>query len=152
MRVTELAVVVVSPLANGYGQLKTCLRRRAENVEFEGTKGVDELLDDDPTGVAALEEWLPQGKVQLSEACKDEAARARRLSWPARQMGSHHLALLAGPGQVARELRRLIGQPQKEQVDIRTRVSAGSRPGVLIPVLLPLCTRYFGSTVPVDDS
>jgi hypothetical protein len=44
-------------------------------------------------------------KVQLSEACEDEAARARRLSWPVRQLGSHHLALLAGPGQVARELR-----------------------------------------------
>jgi hypothetical protein len=39
MRVTELAVVVVSPLASGYGQLKTCLRRRAENCRVRGDLG-----------------------------------------------------------------------------------------------------------------
>jgi pimeloyl-ACP methyl ester carboxylesterase len=69
--------------------------------------------------VAMLEEiyppapgWpaAPGGYLQLSEAYEDEAARARELGWPVRQQLSHHLALLTEPGQIARELRRLIGQ------------------------------------------
>jgi alpha-beta hydrolase superfamily lysophospholipase len=52
----------------------------------------------------------PGGYLQLSEAYEGEAARARELGWPVRQQLSHHLALLAEPGQVARELRQLIGQ------------------------------------------
>jgi len=53
----------------------------------------------------------PGGYLQLSEAYEDEAARARELGWPVRQQLSHHLALLTEPGQIARELRKLIGQP-----------------------------------------
>jgi pimeloyl-ACP methyl ester carboxylesterase len=53
----------------------------------------------------------PCGYLQLSEAYEGEAARARELGWPVRQQMSHHLALLAEPGQVARELRELIGRP-----------------------------------------
>jgi hypothetical protein len=53
----------------------------------------------------------PCGYLQLSEAHEDEAARARELGWPVRQQMSHHLALLTEPGQVARELRKLIGRP-----------------------------------------
>jgi pimeloyl-ACP methyl ester carboxylesterase len=51
------------------------------------------------------------GYLQLSEAYEDDAARARELGWPVRQHLSHHLALLTEPGQVARELRTLLGQP-----------------------------------------
>jgi pimeloyl-ACP methyl ester carboxylesterase len=53
----------------------------------------------------------PCGYLQLSEAYEGEAARARELGWQVRQQMSHHLALLAEPGQVARELRKLIGRP-----------------------------------------
>ena len=53
----------------------------------------------------------PASFLQLSEAYQDEAARARELRWPVRQLLSHHLALLTGPGQVAREIRTLIGRP-----------------------------------------
>ncbi|MGH3251860.1 MAG: hypothetical protein ACRDOI_37400 [Trebonia sp.] len=53
----------------------------------------------------------PGGYLQLSAAYEDEAARARELGWPVRRQLSHHLALLAEPGQVAREVSRLIGQP-----------------------------------------
>jgi pimeloyl-ACP methyl ester carboxylesterase len=53
----------------------------------------------------------PGGYLQLSEAYEGEAARARELGWPVRQMLSHHLALLTEPGRVARELRELIGRP-----------------------------------------
>lgn len=53
----------------------------------------------------------PGGYLQLSEAYKDEAGRARQLGWPVRQQLSHHLALLTEPGQVAREVRKLISQP-----------------------------------------
>jgi pimeloyl-ACP methyl ester carboxylesterase len=53
----------------------------------------------------------PGGYLQLSEAYEDEAARARELGWPVRQRLSHHLALLTEPGQVAREVSRLIGRP-----------------------------------------
>jgi pimeloyl-ACP methyl ester carboxylesterase len=53
----------------------------------------------------------PCGYLQFSEAYEGEAARARELGWPVRQHLSHHLALLAEPGQVARELRELIGRP-----------------------------------------
>jgi pimeloyl-ACP methyl ester carboxylesterase len=52
----------------------------------------------------------PGGYLQLSEAYDDEAARARDLGWPVRELPSHHLALLTRPGQVAREIRELIGQ------------------------------------------
>jgi pimeloyl-ACP methyl ester carboxylesterase len=52
----------------------------------------------------------PGGYLQLSEAYEDEAARARELGWPVRRQLSHHLALLSEPGQVAREIRELIGQ------------------------------------------
>jgi pimeloyl-ACP methyl ester carboxylesterase len=52
----------------------------------------------------------PGGYLQLSEAYEDEATRARQLGWPVRRQLSHHLALLTEPGQVARELRKLIGQ------------------------------------------
>jgi pimeloyl-ACP methyl ester carboxylesterase len=70
--------------------------------------------------MAMLEEVLPPapgwpgapgGYLQLSEAYEGDAARARELGWPVRQQLSHHLALLAEPGQVAREIRQLIGQP-----------------------------------------
>jgi hypothetical protein len=53
----------------------------------------------------------PGGYLQLSDAYEDEAARARELGWPVRQMPSHHLALLTEPGRVAREVRELIGRP-----------------------------------------
>jgi pimeloyl-ACP methyl ester carboxylesterase len=53
----------------------------------------------------------PCGYLQLSAAYEDEAARARELGWPVRQQLSHHLALLAEPGRVASELRKLIGRP-----------------------------------------
>lgn len=53
----------------------------------------------------------PGGYLQLSRAYDDDAARARELGWPVRQHLSHHLALLTEPGQVAREVRKLIGQP-----------------------------------------
>jgi pimeloyl-ACP methyl ester carboxylesterase len=53
----------------------------------------------------------PGGYLQLSEAYEDEAARARELGWPVRQHLSHHLALLTEPGQIAREIRKLIGRP-----------------------------------------
>lgn len=58
-------------------------------------------------------EWpdAPGGYLQLSEAYEGDAARARELGWPVRQLPSHHLALLADPGRVTRELRELIGQP-----------------------------------------
>jgi pimeloyl-ACP methyl ester carboxylesterase len=53
----------------------------------------------------------PGGYLQLSKAYEDDAARAGELGWPVRQQLSHHLALLTEPGQVAREVRELIGQP-----------------------------------------
>jgi pimeloyl-ACP methyl ester carboxylesterase len=53
----------------------------------------------------------PCSYLQLSEAYEGEAARARGLGWPVRQLLSHHLALLTEPGRVARELRELIGRP-----------------------------------------
>jgi pimeloyl-ACP methyl ester carboxylesterase len=52
----------------------------------------------------------PGGYLQLSEAYEDDAARSRELGWPVRQQPSHHLALLTQPGQVAREIRKLIGR------------------------------------------
>jgi hypothetical protein len=52
----------------------------------------------------------PGGYLQLSEVYEDEAARAREFGWPVRQQLSHHLALLTEPGQVAREVRTLIGE------------------------------------------
>ena len=52
----------------------------------------------------------PGGYLQLSEAYEDEAARARELGWPVRRQLGHHLVLLTEPGQVAREVRKLIGQ------------------------------------------
>ena len=52
----------------------------------------------------------PSGYLQLSEAYEGDAARARELGWPVRQLLCHHLALLTEPGQVAREIRQLIGQ------------------------------------------
>ncbi|HET9897375.1 MAG TPA: alpha/beta hydrolase family protein [Streptosporangiaceae bacterium] len=51
------------------------------------------------------------GYLQLSAAYQDEAARARELGWPVRQQPGHHLALLTQPGQVARQIRELTGQP-----------------------------------------
>jgi pimeloyl-ACP methyl ester carboxylesterase len=54
----------------------------------------------------------PGGYLQLSEAYEGEAARARELGWPVRQMPSHHLALLTQPGPVAREVRQLIDRSQ----------------------------------------
>ena len=51
----------------------------------------------------------PGGYLQLSEVYEDDAAQARELGWPVRHHPSHHLALLTDPGQVARELRELIG-------------------------------------------
>ena len=53
----------------------------------------------------------PGGYLQLSEAYGGDAARAREFGWPVRQQLSHHLALLTEPGQVAREIRKLIGRP-----------------------------------------
>ena len=55
----------------------------------------------------------PTGYLQLSEAYEGEAARARELGWPVRQMLSHHLALLTDPGRVAREVGELIGAIQQ---------------------------------------
>ena len=52
----------------------------------------------------------PGGYLQLSEAYEGEAARAGELGWLVRQQLSHHLALLTEPGEVARELRNLIGR------------------------------------------
>jgi pimeloyl-ACP methyl ester carboxylesterase len=52
----------------------------------------------------------PCGYLQLSQAYEGDAARARELGWPVRQQLSHHLGLLTEPGQVAREVRELIGQ------------------------------------------
>ena len=52
----------------------------------------------------------PGGYLQLSEAYKDQAARARELGWPVTEQMSHHLAPLTQPGQVAESLRELIGQ------------------------------------------
>jgi pimeloyl-ACP methyl ester carboxylesterase len=52
----------------------------------------------------------PGGYLQLSGAYEDDAARARELGWPVRQQLSHHLALLTEPGQIAREIRELIGR------------------------------------------
>jgi hypothetical protein len=52
----------------------------------------------------------PGGYLQLSEAYEGEAARARELGWPVRQMLSHHLALLTQPARVAREVCELIGR------------------------------------------
>jgi len=52
----------------------------------------------------------PSGYLQLSVAYEGDAARARELGWPVRRHLSHHLALLTEPGQVAREIRQLIGQ------------------------------------------
>jgi hypothetical protein len=52
----------------------------------------------------------PGGYLQLSEAYEDDAAAARRLGWPVRRQLSHHLGLLTEPGQVAREVRKLISQ------------------------------------------
>lgn len=52
----------------------------------------------------------PCGYLQLSEAYGGDAARARELGWPVRQQLSHHLGLLTQPGQVARDIRTLIGQ------------------------------------------
>lgn len=54
----------------------------------------------------------PAGYLRLSEAYEDEAARARELGWPVTRLPSHHLALLTEPGQVVREVRRLIGGPR----------------------------------------
>jgi pimeloyl-ACP methyl ester carboxylesterase len=51
------------------------------------------------------------GYLQLSEAYEGEAARARELGWPVRQLPSHHLGLLTEPGHVAGEIRQLIGRP-----------------------------------------
>jgi pimeloyl-ACP methyl ester carboxylesterase len=73
--------------------------------------------------LAMLEEVLPPapgwpdapcGYLQLSEPYQDDADRARDRGWPVRQLMSHHLALLTEPGQVARELRELVGRPYKE--------------------------------------
>jgi hypothetical protein len=50
------------------------------------------------------------GYLQLSEAYEGDAVRARELGWPVAVQLSHHLALLTEPGQVAREIRQLIGQ------------------------------------------
>jgi hypothetical protein len=52
----------------------------------------------------------PGGYLQLSAAYEDEAAKAGELGWPVRRELSHHLALLTEPGQVARQVRELIGQ------------------------------------------
>jgi pimeloyl-ACP methyl ester carboxylesterase len=52
----------------------------------------------------------PGGYLQLSEPYEHDAARARELGWPVRQLLTHHLALLTAPGQVTHELRTLIGQ------------------------------------------
>lgn len=52
----------------------------------------------------------PGGYLQLSEAYRDQAAQARELGWPVKVQLSHHLALLTQPGQVASEIRALIGQ------------------------------------------
>lgn len=68
--------------------------------------------------VAMLEETYPPAPgwpnapcsyLQLSEAYGGDAARARELGWPVRQQLSHHLGLLTQPGQVASEIRTLIG-------------------------------------------
>jgi pimeloyl-ACP methyl ester carboxylesterase len=52
----------------------------------------------------------PAGYLQLSRAYEDDAASAHELGWPVRRQLSHHLALLTEPGQIAREVRMLIGR------------------------------------------
>jgi pimeloyl-ACP methyl ester carboxylesterase len=52
----------------------------------------------------------PGGYLQLSEAYEDDAASACELGWPVIRLLSHHLALLTEPGQIAREIRELIGR------------------------------------------
>ena len=52
----------------------------------------------------------PGGYLQLSEAYHHQAAQARELGWPVKVQLSHHLAVLTQPGQVASEIRTLIGQ------------------------------------------
>ena len=51
----------------------------------------------------------PGGYLQLSEPYEDEAAAAAELGWSVKQRPSHHLALLTEPGQIARDIRELIG-------------------------------------------
>jgi hypothetical protein len=52
----------------------------------------------------------PVAYLQLSEAYKDQAARASELGWPVTRRMSHHLALLTEPGVVAAALCELLGQ------------------------------------------
>jgi hypothetical protein len=63
----------------------------------------------------------PCGFLQLSEAYDGDAATARELGWPVRQRLSHHLALLTEPGQVARDLRELIGGGGKLRLSVGLR-------------------------------
>jgi hypothetical protein len=52
----------------------------------------------------------PGAYLLLSEAYRDEAARAAELGWPVTQQMSHHLALLTEPGRVAGSLCELIDE------------------------------------------
>lgn len=50
----------------------------------------------------------PAAYLLLSEAYRDQAARARELGWPVAEQKSHHLALLTEPARIAGALRDLI--------------------------------------------
>jgi hypothetical protein len=51
----------------------------------------------------------PGAYLLLSEAYRDEAARARELGWPVAEQMTDHLALLTQAGRIAGALRELIG-------------------------------------------
>jgi hypothetical protein len=59
-------------------------------------------------GLAGMVECRGTGRV--SKAYEDDAATAGSLGWAVSRRLSHHLALLTEPGDVAWELRELIGQ------------------------------------------
>ena len=95
----------------GDAELAALLPDRAVRLDF--TAGCPRLP------MALVEETYPPapgwpnapcGYLQLSEAYGGDAARARELGWPVRQQLSHHLGRLTQPGQVAGEIRTLIGQ------------------------------------------
>ncbi len=53
----------------------------------------------------------PGAYLQLSEAYRDEAVRARELGWLVAERMSHHLAPLTHSAEVAAALHELLGQP-----------------------------------------
>jgi len=51
----------------------------------------------------------PGAYLLLSEAYRDQEAKARELGWPVAEQMTHHLAILTEPGRIAGSLRELIG-------------------------------------------